>query len=423
METPDDQPIVPDPRRERRREDARRRRVGSPTHNSRLVLALQAALGLLALVVVTGLALLWPDGGKINRPESRLPATLRAEVIAVEKTGCSVRDTDACLQAKARLLSGRDEGDIAEFVVGEAGAEVEVGVGDKVRVIRNKVPVQAEIDGVDIPPYSFNDFERRGPTYALAAAFALLVLVAGRWHGLRALAGLVASLGVVVLFIVPALLEGRQPLLVALFGALAVMLLTIPVAHGIGPKTIAATFGTTLSLLLTLGLALLFTKLAHLTGFSGDEITYLRTYVGDLSIQGLLLAGVVIGALGVLDDVTVSQASTVMALRAANETLPFRELFTRATSVGRDHITATVNTLVLAYAGASLPILLTFSLGQAPFQEALNSEAVASQVIATLVGSIGLITAVPITTAVAAALAVRFSTQDLAQDTSHGHVH
>jgi uncharacterized membrane protein len=236
------------------------------------------------------------------------------------------------------------------------------------------------------------------------------------------LLGLGGSLLVIVFFIVPAILDGRSPTSVALFGALAVMFATIPLAHGLGAKTVAACLGTAMSLLLVLTLADLFTELAHLTGFASEEAVFLRATSGQLSIQGLLLAGMVIGALGVLDDLTVSQASTVMALRRANPALRFRQLFRSALAVGHDHIAATVNTLVLAYAGASLPILLIFNLGGTSFTDAVNTEAVAEQIVATLVGSIGLIAAVPITTGLAALLALSVEPERLPPDeAAHAH--
>jgi uncharacterized membrane protein len=164
--------------------------------------------------------------------------------------------------------------------------------------------------------------------------------------------------------------------------------------------------GTAVSLLLTAGLAVLVTELTHLTGLSSEEAAFLQLGQADLSLEGLLLAGMVIGALRVLDDVTISQASTVLALRRANPSFRFRELFGRALEVGRDHVSATVNTLVLAYVGAALPILLLFSATNLGVADAVNFEIVAKEIVATLVGSIGLIAAVPITTALAAALAL-----------------
>jgi len=199
------------------------------------------------------------------------------------------------------------------------------------------------------------------------------------------------------------------------------MFATMALAHGVGPKSVAAALGTTAALLLTAGLAILFTELANITGFSSEEATLLQGIAGELSLEGLVLAGIVIAALGVLDDLTISQASSVMALRRANPTHGARDLYRAAIAIGRDHVAATVNTLVLAYVGASLPVLLVFSVGGIPFADAINREAVSQQVIGTLVGSIGLIAAVPLTTAIAAALASRVVPD--AADAGHGHAH
>lgn len=394
------------------------------SHSDRLPMILKGLLVVLALVVVAGMVALWPDEAtNTSGPDSRLPDTERAEVVGTTRVECAVPSADACLEARVKLLTGPDEGDEVSFVVGDADDEAAARVGDRIRVVKSEVPEGSEIGGVDVPPYSFSDFERRAPVFWLVGIFAAIVLVAGRLHGVRALVGLLLSLGVVVLFIIPALVQGDHPLVVATVGALAVMLLTIPLSHGVGPVTVAATLGTTASLLLTLALAALFSTLAHLTGYSGDEVAYLSAYLGDLSIQGLLLAGIVISALGVLDDVTVSQASTVLALRRANPLLGFSALFRSALVVGRDHIAATVNTLVLAYVGASLPVLLVFAIGDIDPMDALNSEAVASQVVSTLVGSIGLIAAVPVTTALAAVLATRMPADQLAEAHAHAHSH
>jgi len=229
------------------------------------------------------------------------------------------------------------------------------------------------------------------------------------------------SVLIVVEFVIPALLEDKPPVAVALVGSFAVMLVTIALAHGLGPKSLAAMLGTGASLVATVLLALLFTNVAELTGFSSEEASLLQANDPTLSLTGLVLAGMVIGALGVLDDVTVSQASTVMALRSANPAQRARELYRGALSVGRDHVAATVNTLVLAYAGASLPVLLVFGIAGTEFADTINREAVAEQVIAMLVGSIGLILAVPVTTALAAALATRLPPEHVRE--SGGHVH
>jgi uncharacterized membrane protein len=256
----------------------------------------------------------------------------------------------------------------------------------------------------------------------LLAIFIAVVLLAGRMQGLRALVGLAASLTTVVLFIVPAITDGRPPVQVAAFGALAVMLLTIPLVHGFGFKSLAACLGTGLALLLTLALANVFTHVAHITGLNSDEAVFLQATT-HVSIRGLLLAGMVVGALGVLGDTTVTQASTVMALRRVNPSLAWRQLVAHATSVGRDHIAATVNTLVLAYTGAALPLLIIFSIGGTSFASTVNTESIAEPIIATLVGSIGLIAAVPLTTALAALLARHVSEETLEHESEHAHTH
>jgi uncharacterized membrane protein len=387
------------------------------------VLAALAALGVLLAATVIGLVVNWPRDRTIEPPESLVrPRTETAEVVGLAEESCRVPGRTDCVRVTVRLTSGKDEGETTRFTIGDVSSDARLDLGDQVRVYENQLPEGAQLGGVQVDRYGFADFERRSPLLWLAVAFAAIVLLSGRLQGLRALLGLAASLGVVVFFVVPAILDGRPPTGVALFGALAVMFLTIPLAHGLGAKTVAACLGTAVSLLLTLVLADLFTDLAHLTGFASDEAIFLRAAAGEISIQGLLLAGMVIGALGVLDDLTVSQASTVMALRRANPALRFRQLFGSALAVGHDHIAATVNTLVLAYAGASLPVLLIFSLGGTSFSDAVNSETIAEQIVATLVGSIGLIAAVPATTAIAALLATSLGPARL--DGGHaGHEH
>jgi uncharacterized membrane protein len=375
----------------------------------------------LAVGAVVGMAILWPDGSRNQgNTSAERPDTQRAEVTAIERVPCRTPQARNCREVTAELLDGPDKGGDAVVVFGDSGPAPDIDVGDHIRVVKNEVPPGA-VPG-SVPPYAFQDFERRAPMLWLAIAFAALVIVFGRVRGFLALVGLGLSLAIVLVFILPAILDGRDPVPVAVVGAIAVMVATISLAHGIGPKSIAAMLGTAVSLGLTLGLAEAFTDLAHITGLSSEESTLLIVGRTDLSIQGLVLAGMVIGALGVLDDVTVSQASTVMALRRANPAQSAGELYRGAIAVGRDHVAATVNTLVLAYVGASLPILLVFAVGETPFGDAINVEAVATQVVATLVGSIGLIAAVPITTGLAALLASRMRPEDVGE-VAHAHAH
>jgi uncharacterized membrane protein len=380
------------------------------------------ALGLVVVSTLIGVYELWPEDRSL--PAATGANTLdteQAEVTAIRSEPCPVPGARECLRVTARLETGRDDGEETTFAVVDAARQVGLDVGDEVRLAPNPLPPGASIGGVRPDRYSLADFERRMPLLWLALAFAVLVVVSGRWKGARALAGLALSLVIVVGFVVPAILDGGSPEGVALVGALAIMLVTIPLAPGPGPTAVAACLGTTASLLLTLGLASVFTDLAHITGLSSEEAIYLRATSGEVSLQGLLLAGMVIGALGVLDDLTVTQSSIVLALRRANPSLGTAGLVRGALAVGHDHIAATVNTLFLAYAGAALPVLLIFNLSGTSFSDAINSEAVATEVVATLVGSIGLIAAVPVTTAIAALLATRSAAGSLPAPHLHAH--
>ena len=381
------------------------------------------AFGILVAATVIGLVTLWPDR-RVEQPRELVrPTTVRAEVEAIRAIPCSVPGQRDCRRVTARVAEGRSKGALARFSVMEPADRLRLAVGDEVRLSESRLPPGAQLGGVEVDRWALADFERRTPLLLVALGFAFLVVLAGRWKGLRALLGLALSLGVVVWFIVPALLAGESAAGVALVGSLAIMLATLVITHGVSAKMLAASLGTAAALLLTLGLGSFFISAAHITGLASEEAIYLRTSVGDISVRGLLLAGIVIAALGVLDDLTVSQASTVMALRRANPTLGFGRLFREAIAVGHDHVAATVNTLVLAYAGASLPVLLIFSLGDTRFGDAVNSESVASEIVATLAGSIGLIAAVPLTTALAAVLALQLPPAELARAASHGHAH
>ena len=382
----------------------------------RVVLALVLAL---LLVTAGGLVALWPDGsGNIELDDSLRPSTYDAEVVGLKPVPCKGPQARGCVRVQARMLAGPDEGRTIEYAAGESTSDPEFVRGDRVRLAKNVIP-EGSPPGLDA--YSFSDYDRRGPMLWLLLGFAAIVVVFGRLRGVLALVGLGVSVAIIAAFIVPAILDGRSPLAVAVVGSLAVMFATMALAHGIGPKSVAASLGTAAALLLTAGLAILFTGLANITGFSSEEATLLQGVAGELSLEGLVLAGIVIAALGVLDDLTISQASSVMALQRANPAHGARELYRGAIAIGRDHVAATVNTLVLAYVGASLPVLLVFNVGGISFADSINREAVSQQVIGTLVGSIGLIAAVPLTTGIAAALAARGALP--AEHEAHAHFH
>ncbi len=380
-----------------------------------------AIVAALALATVAGMAILWPGAVDTRVGEAIVTKSDTATVLSVSDFSCAGLETDVCREVRIRLQSGADDGAVKELVLDDGAIDPDVSTGDELRVVKNVVPPGA--DPVPGREYSISDFDRQGPLLLLALIFAGVVILFGRWRGAMSLIGLGLSLAVVLGFMVPAILDGESTLAVAIVGSVAVMLTTILLAHGAGPKSLAAIVGTAASLVVTVGMAVLFTDLTHLTGLASEEATFLQINDAGVSLEGLLLAGMIVAALGVLDDVTVSQSSTVLALRAANPGQSFRELFTLAMDVGRDHVSATVNTLVLAYVGASLPLLLIFSSGQIDFLDAVNLEIIAKEVVATLVGSIGLIAAVPITTALAVLLARRMSSDELAAVEPHGHSH
>lgn len=372
-------------------------------------------LGAVAVATAIAIVVLWPsdDRPTVSGP---LGESERADVVSVTTAPCPPPATGTCATAEIELRSGPDAGSVQALPLGTAGEQfADVEVGDGIRVLRSEAPDTGQVT------YSFADFERRGTLIWLAAAFALLVLLFARLRGALSLIGLALSLAIIIGFIVPAILSGEPPFAVAVAGALAVMLVTIPLAHGLSAKSLAAMAGTTASLLLVAILALAVTSIANLTGLSSEEALLLDVSGADISFQGLLVAGMVIGALGVLDDVTVSQASTVFALRAANARQGFRELTGRAMEVGRDHVSATVNTLVLAYAGSALPVLLVFGASDVALGTVSNFELVAREIVATLVGSIGLIAAVPITTALAAWLSGSLPEEELEAEPAHAH--
>lgn len=364
-------------------------------HGALLVVVIMACAAAAAAVVS-----LWPPQEPVGADASTVPAGVtlhEATLTAVEQ----VEDVDdpglapgaQVLAMSARLADGRD---VSFEMVDETGDLY--AVGQRVRV--------AEAEGPDgNVTWYVNDIERDRPLLLLTAVFLVAVLAFGRWQGLRALVGLALTLGVVVTFVVPALLAGRDPVTVALSAAVLIMAVTLYLTHGVHAKTTAAVMGTLLALAVTVGLSWVFIELASLTGLSDEEARLASVSVGGLSLRGLLLAGIIIGALGVLDDVTMAQSSTVFELRRVDPQAGFGRLFGGAMAVGRDHVAATINTLFLAYAGASLPLLILFSSSPDPLPVIASSEVVAVEIVRTLVGSIGLMASVPVTTALAAWLA------------------
>ncbi len=354
---------------------------------------LAAAVAVVAVVTVAGLAAWWPAPVK-SHYHSEFGAQARLEnatVLAV--TGCPGQDCQ-------RVAVAVDEGSTAtRATLGDSNfSGVTLHRGDKIVVARAPGTGSAA-------SYSFADFQRGRPLALLAVVFALTVIVVARWRGFAALLGLALAWLVLVKFVLPALLDGENPPAVALIGTAAIMIVVLYLAHGVSVRTTTALLGTFASLTLTAALAAAFTAATRVSGAASEEASYIHTSIGNIDLHGLVLAGVVISSLGILNDVTVTQASAVWEISAADPSRSMRELYSSGMRVGRDHIASTVYTLVLAYAGASLPLLLLFTLAGQPMSQVVTGDAVAEEILRTLVGGIGLVAAVPITTALAASLA------------------
>ncbi len=252
----------------------------------------------------------------------------------------------------------------------------------------------------------FVDIVRTPRIAVLAGLFVLAIVLTSGWKGVRSLLAMLYSLAVIVYYIIPQILSGADPVWVSVTGSVVLLGVTLYFTYGWTLKTHAAVLSMIAGLTLTGLLAWAGVTFTRLRGYGAEEVLFLaQTAPVALNLRGLLLGGMIIGALGVLDDLVATQAAAVFELHAANPDLSLRELIRRAMHIGQDHVAATVNTLVLAYAGTALPMLLLFSLGSAPWSELLNYEFVAEEVVRTLVGALGLILTVPLTTVIAGLLA------------------
>lgn len=292
------------------------------------------------------------------------------------------------------IVSGDAEGRSVSVEVGAVFATNEAATysaGDRVTVMR----VAKDGGGEE---FYITDFVRQPSLFWLATLFAVAVIVVGRWRGFTSLLGLVLSILVVVRLLVPYILAGHNPVVVTVAVGVFISVSTLFLTQGPSQKMLAACLGIGSGLLLTGLLSLVFVDLGHFTGLAIEEAVYLRAQAATIDLRGLLIAGIIIGALGVLDDVGIGQASTVIELKAANPALPWYRLYGSAMNVGRDHIAATVNTLILAYVGASIPLLLLFGINAEPLPTLINHEFVAVEILRMLVGSLGILATVPLTT-------------------------
>ena len=311
---------------------------------------------------------------------------------------------------RLQLLGTSGEYKGKSFVI-ENGKYDQTGIIDY--KVGDKVVLSVIKDSQGKDSFSVTDFVRRTPLLFLFLIFVGLAVVVGGKRGMTSLIGMAITFAILLLFVLPQVLKGADPVSTTLIASIVIVPVTFCLSHGVNKKSLSAIIGTFISLLITGLLAYFFVESSHLSGFASDEAGYLQTIKnGTINIHGLILSGLIIGLLGVLQDITISQAAVVFQLKDARKDLNFFELFKRAMDVGRDHIASMSNTLVLVYAGASLPLLLLFLTNPLPFSAVVNFEIVAEEIVRTLISSIGLILAVPITTALTA-LIVEFKTKEV----------
>jgi uncharacterized membrane protein len=363
----------------------------------------------LGIWTLAGLIVLWPgdlashiskDVAGYSVPGVTFPT---ARITAVEEISCDgmagstpgVNDQH-CANISVQLLEGAEKGKTVTVPLTDALYSSGAKSGQKVKLVR-------------IPPaegqpaqYQFSDFERRAPLIVFTLLFAAAVTIVARWRGFASLLGLAFAGFILVKFMFPALVVGTNPIVVGLIGSSAIMFVVLYAAHGFSARTTTALLGTLFGLILIATLGWAATRWAHLTGVASEDDYVLAAAAPDLRLTSVVICGIIVAGLGVLNDVTITQASAVWEL--ADTDPDQRKLFSRAMRIGRDHIASTVYTIAFATAGAVLPVLLLIAVYNRPLLQVLQGEQFASEVIRTLVGSIGLVLAVPLTTAIGVAV-------------------
>lgn len=367
-----------------------------------------------AVATVIGLVALWPDSGEVTRLQEKAQYTapgVTFESARVEKVqpACPTDETGmpldgqtdqvgvpTCGNLEVVLTSGAEAGSTEVVGVPPAVSAAGLSAGDTVRLLR----VPGEVG--DAAMYSFDTVVRLKPLWLLGALFVLVVALVARLRGLLALVSLAFGGFVLFRFMLPALLSGSDGLAVSLVGSAAIMFVVLYLAHGPSIRTSAALAGTLLGVAITAAVGQVAVQGAILSGFGDESAALLSAFTGDMSFQGLFMCALVVAGLGVLNDVTITQSSSVWELREAGPELTRWSLFGSAMRIGRDHIASTIYTIVFAYAGSALAVLLLLSLYDRPVLDLLSTEAIAEEIVRTLASGIGLVLAVPVTTAIAA---------------------
>ncbi len=363
---------------------------------------------------LAALAALWPRGpAPAAAGSARVASEVTysgGEVVTTDSTTCpgttdtrlpdgSIPATTTCDYATVRLDSGAEAGISVTVAIPPGFVRAGLAPGDDVRIARYPAAQGQPAT------YAFEDFTRERPLGLLGVVLVLLVVVVARIKGLMALLGLGLGFATIGAFLLPALHRGQNATLVSAVGAGAIMIVVLYASHGISTKTTTALFGTLAGIWTTAGLATWVTSAAHLNGLGSEENAVLSRLTTGGSLSSLVLAGIVLAGLGVLNDVTITQASAVWELRRHAPHLNVRALFTAGMRIGRDHLASTIYTIAFAYAGVALPTLLLVSLYGTPTRQLLNGSQLAEEVARTLTASIGLVLAIPLTTLIAAVLA------------------
>lgn len=386
-------------------------------------LLLAALLVPIGVITVIGMILLWPSGDRsditVSSPLATAPGTSMdvgtVQRVVLEDCPSSQPTVDAGGEAQqcqvAYTLPDAGGSAIPVELNPEVARSGQVNPGDSIRYLN----LDGVITGASAP-YIFVDFVRTLPMAALAVLYAVVVVSVARWRGLRAIVGLVGALIILAQFMLPGLVEGKPPLLLGLVGSVVIMIGVLYFAHGFSARTSTALLGTIFGLAITALLAAWSTDTANLTGIGSDSSSALINAAPDVSLSGIILCGLIISGLGVLNDVTITQSSAVWELYELAPSTSTRRLFTGAMRIGRDHIASTVYTIAFAYAGAALPLLLLVSLQDNSLVNTLTTGELAEEVVRTLVGSIGLVLAIPVTTLVAVLVVKAVGTR-----AHHGH--
>lgn len=393
---------------------------------ARVVVGLLTVIG---VVVLAGAVLLWPSKQHIDIPlpmqnagggavQTEAGTVVLQDIgpcgsssigkVFVEKPDAPRNTSYTCQRSLIDIESGPHKGNRTLLEIAPGPGQPDLHAGDELRLVR-------QTDPSGTPMYSFEDYARGLPLTLIVVAFVVVVVAVARWRGLRALLGLVFAFAVLVLFMLPALLDGKPAIPVALVAGALILYAVLYLAHGVNLRTSSALLGTLTSMIVAAVLSWVAIKMTNLTGLSEEQNTNVATYIEHVSITGLLLAGFIIGSLGVLNDVTITQASAAFELAAIDKGASRREVFTAAMRVGRDHIASTVYTLVLAYAGGALPLLLLFSVAGRSIRDVLTGDAVAIEIARSSVGGIALALSVPLTTAIAVMLARPFGSHEPAE--------